>query len=61
VPLEQQFIGITEKKAVKRHQLMNEIVFKKVMNHAGKNQVIETFIGFKIIKKEADYKVFLSW
>ena len=39
VPLEQQFIGITEKKAVKRHQLMNEIVFKKVMNHAGKNQV----------------------
>lgn len=40
VPLEQQFIGITEKKAVKRHQLMNEIVFKKVMGHAGKNQVL---------------------
>ena len=40
VPLEQQFIGITEKKAVKRHQLMNEIVFKKVMQHAGKNQVL---------------------
>ena len=39
VPLEQQFIGITEKKGVKRHQLMNEIVFKKVMQHAGKNQV----------------------
>merc|ERR1719334_2876178 len=40
VPLEQQFIGITEKKGVKRHQLMNEIVFKKVMQHAGKNQVL---------------------
>ena len=40
VPLEQQFIGITEKKGVKRHQLMNEIVFKKVMAHAGKNQVL---------------------
>jgi len=40
VPLEQQFIGITEKKGVKRHQLMNEIVFKKVMEHAGKNQVL---------------------
>ena len=40
VPLEQQFIGITEKKAVKRHQLMNEVVFKKVMSHAGKNQVL---------------------
>lgn len=38
--MEQQFIGITEKKAVKRHLLMNEIVFKKVMNHAGKNQVL---------------------
>ena len=40
VPLEQQFIGITEKKGVKRHQLMNEVVFKKVMTHAGKNQVL---------------------
>lgn len=40
VPLEQQFIGITERKAVKRHQLMNEVVFKKVMGHAGKNQVL---------------------
>ncbi|CAB4065806.1 SNRNP200 [Lepeophtheirus salmonis] len=40
VPLEQQFIGITEKKAVKRFQLMNEIVFDKVMNHAGKSQVL---------------------
>ena len=40
VPLEQQFIGVTEKKAVKRHQLMNEVVFKKVMGHAGKNQVL---------------------
>ena len=29
VPLEQQFIGVSEKKAVKRHQLMNEVVFKK--------------------------------
>ena len=40
VPLEQQFIGITEKKAVKRHQLMNEIVFKKIMAKAGKSQVL---------------------
>ncbi|VDN16818.1 unnamed protein product, partial [Dibothriocephalus latus] len=29
VPLEQQYIGITEKKAVKRFQLMNEIVYEK--------------------------------
>ena len=39
VPLEQQYIGITEKKAIKRFQLMNEIVYEKVMEHAGKNQV----------------------
>ena len=39
VPLEQQYIGITEKKAVKRFQVMNDIVFDKIMEHAGRNQV----------------------
>jgi len=45
VPLEQQYVGITEKKAVKRFQVMNEIVYDKVMQHAGKNQVCSSFIG----------------
>ena len=40
VPLEQQYIGITEKKAVKRFQIMNELVYEKVMDNAGKNQVL---------------------
>ena len=40
VPLQQQYIGITEKKAVKRFQVMNEIVFDKIMEHAGRNQVM---------------------
>jgi len=40
VPLEQQYIGITEKKAVKRFHVMNDIVYEKVMQHAGKNQVL---------------------
>ena len=40
VPLEQQFIGITEKKALKRFQLMNEILYNKVMDYAGKSQVL---------------------
>ena len=40
VPLEQQYVGITEKKAVKRYQIMNEIVYDKVMEHAGKNQIL---------------------
>ncbi|RWS27216.1 U5 small nuclear ribonucleoprotein 200 kDa helicase-like protein, partial [Leptotrombidium deliense] len=40
VPLEQQFIGISEKKALKRYQLMNEILYEKVIEQAGKNQVL---------------------
>ncbi|XP_054265192.1 U5 small nuclear ribonucleoprotein 200 kDa helicase isoform X1 [Macrosteles quadrilineatus] len=40
VPLEQQYIGVTEKKALKRFQVMNEIVYEKIMEHAGKNQVL---------------------
>ncbi|KAK2558441.1 U5 small nuclear ribonucleoprotein 200 kDa helicase [Acropora cervicornis] len=40
VPLEQQYIGITEKKPMKRLQVMNDIVYDKVIEHAGKNQVL---------------------
>ncbi|KAH6906126.1 Sec63 Brl domain-containing protein [Coprinopsis sp. MPI-PUGE-AT-0042] len=36
--LQQQFIGITEKKAIKRYQVMNEVCYEKVLDHAGKNQ-----------------------
>ncbi|OQR87098.1 pre-mRNA-splicing helicase BRR2 [Achlya hypogyna] len=31
VPLQQQYIGIMEKKAMKRHKMMNEICYEKVM------------------------------
>lgn len=34
VPLQQQYIGVTEKKAIKRFQLMNEICYEKVMRAA---------------------------
>ncbi|KAI8036698.1 hypothetical protein M5D96_010499 [Drosophila gunungcola] len=40
VSLEQQYIGVTEKKALKRFQVMNEIVYEKTMEHAGRNQVL---------------------
>uniref|UniRef100_A0A8D8Y961 U5 small nuclear ribonucleoprotein 200 kDa helicase n=1 Tax=Cacopsylla melanoneura TaxID=428564 RepID=A0A8D8Y961_9HEMI len=40
VALEQQYIGVTEKKALKRFQVMNEIVYEKVMEHAGRNQLL---------------------
>ena len=39
-PLQQQFIGVTEKKAIKRFQLMNEICYEKLLEQAGKNQVL---------------------
>uniref|UniRef100_A0A670Z8Y4 U5 small nuclear ribonucleoprotein 200 kDa helicase n=1 Tax=Pseudonaja textilis TaxID=8673 RepID=A0A670Z8Y4_PSETE len=44
VPLEQTYVGITEKKAIKRFQIMNEIVYEKIMEHAGKNQVFCNFL-----------------
>ncbi|KAJ8667090.1 hypothetical protein QAD02_008752 [Eretmocerus hayati] len=40
VPLQQQYIGVSEKKAAKRIQVMNEVVYEKTMDHAGKNQVL---------------------
>ncbi|KDQ53780.1 hypothetical protein JAAARDRAFT_136540 [Jaapia argillacea MUCL 33604] len=39
-PLQQQFIGVTEKKAIKRYQVMNEVCYEKVLDQAGKNQVL---------------------
>ena len=39
-PLQQTYIGITERKAIKRFQLMNDIVYDKVMASAGKHQVL---------------------
>ena len=40
VPLQQQYIGVTEKKAIKRFQLMNDICYEKVLQHAGRNQIL---------------------
>jgi pre-mRNA-splicing helicase BRR2 len=37
-PLKQQFVAITEKKAVKRLSLMNEIVYEKIIEELDKNQ-----------------------
>lgn len=40
VPLQQQYIGVMEKKSLKRMQLMNEICYEKVLLHGTKNQVL---------------------
>ncbi|KAL0957930.1 hypothetical protein HGRIS_000111 [Hohenbuehelia grisea] len=38
--LQQQFIGVTEKKAIRRYQVMNEVCYEKVLDQAGKNQTL---------------------
>ncbi|BEJ17062.1 hypothetical protein CspHIS471_0604630 [Cutaneotrichosporon sp. HIS471] len=40
VGLKQQFIGVTEKKAIKRLQTINEVCYEKVLNQAGKSQTL---------------------
>ncbi|KAG4303783.1 hypothetical protein PORY_002808 [Pneumocystis oryctolagi] len=39
-PLKQEFIGITEKKAIKRLQVMNDVTYEKAIEHAKKFQVL---------------------
>ncbi len=45
VPLEQQYIGVTEKKAMKWFQASNEVIYEKVMENAGRNQVLQPRIS----------------
>lgn len=40
IPLEQSFIGITVKKPFKRHQLMNQICYEKVMSFPGEQVLV---------------------
>jgi pre-mRNA-splicing helicase BRR2 len=40
VPLEQTYVGITERNSFKRFQLMNQITYEKVLEHAGRNLVL---------------------
>jgi len=40
VPLQQTYIGVNVRKPLQRFQLMNEICYERVMQHAGKNQIL---------------------
>ena len=40
VPLQQIYVGITEKKAIKRMMLLNEVCYEKVIERAGKHQIL---------------------
>lgn len=44
MPLQQLFIGISEKKAVKRMLLMNEILYEKVEKRAEKDEPMFIFV-----------------
>ena len=37
VPIDQIYVGITEKKAIKRMMLLNEVCYEKVIERAGKH------------------------
>lgn len=37
-PLRQEFIGVTDKKAIKQLKTMNDVCYTKVLEHVGKNQ-----------------------
>ncbi|KAE9386751.1 Sec63-domain-containing protein [Gymnopus androsaceus JB14] len=53
--LQQQFIGITEKKAIKRYQVTNEVCYEKVLDYAGKNQTLVFVHSRKETAKTAKY------
>ncbi len=54
-PLKQEYIGITEKKAIKRFQVMNEVAYEKTLEQAGKNQVLIFTHSRKETAKTAQY------
>ncbi|WFC94772.1 RNA helicase [Malassezia brasiliensis] len=54
-PLRQEYVGITEAKAIKRLQLMNEITYDKTLEHAGRNQVLIFTHSRKETAKTAKY------
>ncbi|PKI82775.1 Brr2p [Malassezia vespertilionis] len=55
VPLRQEYIGITESKAIKRLQVMNQVTYEKTLEHAGKNQLLIFTHSRKETAKTAKY------
>ena len=53
--LQQQFIGVTEKKAIKRYQVMNEVCYEKALDQAGKNQTLIFVHSHKETAKPAKF------
>ena len=53
--LQQHFIGVTEKKAIKHYQITNEVCYEKVLDQAGKNQILVFVHSRKETTKTARY------
>jgi pre-mRNA-splicing helicase BRR2 len=53
--LQQQFIGVMEKRAIKQHQAMNEVCYEKVVEQAGKNQTLVLVHSRKETAKAAKF------
>ncbi|KAE8223116.1 hypothetical protein CF319_g3803 [Tilletia indica] len=54
-PLKQEYVGITEKKAIKRFQVMNEVTYEKTLDHVAENQVLIFTHSRKDTAKTAKY------
>ena len=54
-PLRQEFIGVTEKKAIRQLQTMNDVAYTKVIEQAGKNQMLIFVHSRKETAKTAKY------
>ena len=51
--LQQQFIGIMEKKAIKRYQATNEVCYEKLLDQAGRSQTLVLVHSRKEMAKTA--------
>jgi pre-mRNA-splicing helicase BRR2 len=54
-PLRQEFIGVTDKKAIKQLQTMNDVCYTKVIEQAGSNQMLIFVHSRKETAKTAKY------
>lgn len=43
-PLKQEYVGITEKKAIKRFQIMNEVTYEKTVSHTSQDNPVMIFV-----------------
>lgn len=43
-PLKQEFVGVTEKKALKRYQIVNEVCYEKVLEQVSKGEQVLVFV-----------------